>query len=584
MDLYHRRITYRTAFPLHHPLHILAGVAAFLVLCLGSTWAQMDHTHEIIRDKIEQLRLLKTLKIGEASVASTIVLPDFYERREFRPAWNKRSSVDDLFRAIRDSAADGLDPQDYHLTTLERLHHALDENHTPMPATRADFDILLTDAVVRLGYHLMFGKVDPERLDPSWNMSRDINGFEPAVVIQRALDSEALYQAIDDEKPTHAFYSDLKAALAQYRAIKTIGGWSRIPAGPPLKLGMHDNRIPTLRRRLIATGDLASRSSDSSSSYDTELVEAVKIFQRRHGLTADGTITPGVLAALNVPVEERIQQLLVNLERGRWVLHNLGSTFLVVNVAGYHAYFVKDGQMAWQGRAQVGRPYRQTPTFKAEMTYLVFNPNWTVPPTIFRQDYLPSLKQDPGYARRKGLKVVDRAGRVVDPGQVDWSRYSANNSPYLLRQDPGPRNSLGRVKFIFPNDHAVFLHDTPNQALFKKTERAFSSGCIRVENALELAQLVLNDDGEWNRKAIDRVVGSGKLRTVVLHEPIPVLLLYWTAWVDSDGRVNFRHDLYGRDKLVQQGLSSGFRFRRRPIISVPAESSQVISMDDRHID
>jgi murein L,D-transpeptidase YcbB/YkuD len=584
MDLDHRRSTQRKAFPLHHPLHILGGVAALLVLCLSSAWAQIDHTHEIIREKIEQLRLLKTLKIGEASIASTIVVPDFYERREFRPAWDKRSSVDDLFRAIRDSEADGLDPRDYHLTTLERLRHALDGNRTPMPAMLADFDILLTDAVVRLGYHLMFGKVDPERLDPSWNMSRDINGFEPAVIIQQALDADALYQAIDDEKPTQAFYRDLKAALAQYRTIKAAGGWPRIPAGPPLKLGMHDNRIPTLRRRLIVTGDLALRPSDSSSVFDTELAEAVKVFQRRHGLSADGTVGPTVLAALNVPVEERIQQLLVNLERGRWVLHNLGSTFLVVNVAGYHAYYVKDGEMVWQGRAQVGRPYRQTPTFKAEMTYLVFNPNWTVPPTIFSQDYLPSLKQDPGYAQRKGLKLVDRGGRVVDPAQVNWSRYSPNNSPYLLRQDPGPRNSLGRVKFIFPNDHAVFLHDTPNQALFKKTERAFSSGCIRVENALELAQLLLNDDGEWNRKAIDRVVGSGKLRTVVLHEPIPVLLLYWTAWVGSDGRVNFRHDLYDRDKLVQQGLASGFRFRKRPIISVPVESSQAISMDGRSME
>jgi murein L,D-transpeptidase YcbB/YkuD len=584
MDLYHRRITHRKAYLLHHPLYILGGVAALLVLCLSSAWAQIDHTHEIIREKIEQLRLLKTLKIDEASIASTIVVPDFYERRAFRPAWGKRSSVDDLFRAIRDSEADGLDPGDYHLTTLERLRHALDGNPRPMPATLADFDILLTDAVVRLGYHLMFGKVDPERIDPSWNMSRDINGFEPAVVIQQALDSDALYQTIDYEKPTHAFYSDLKASLARYRAIKAAGGWSRVPAGPPLKLGMHDNRIPALRRRLIVTGDLASKSSESSSSYDAELTEAVKIFQRRHGLTVDGTITPDVLAALNVPVEERIQQLLVNLERGRWVLHNLGSTFLMVNVAGYHAHYVKDGQIVWQGRAQVGKPYRQTPSFKAEMTYLVFNPHWTVPPTIFSQDYLPSLKQDPGYAQRKGLKVVDRAGRVIDPGRVDWSRYSANNSPYLLRQDPGPRNSLGRVKFIFPNDHAVFLHDTPNKALFKKTERAFSSGCIRVENALELAQLVLNDDDEWNRKAIDKVVDSGKLRTVVLHEPIPVLLLYWTAWVDSDGRVNFRHDLYDRDKLVREGLTSGFRFRKRPIISVPVESSQAVSMDGPYME
>jgi L,D-transpeptidase YcbB len=584
MDSHQCRTMHRQVYPLHPLLHILGRVAALLVLCLSPAWGQTDHTQVILREKIEQLRLFETLKIGEASIVSTIVVPDFYERRAFRLAWEKRSSVDDLLRAIRDSEADGLDPQDYHLVTLERLRAALDASPTPMPAMWADFDIVLTDALLRLGYHLMFGKVDPERLDPSWNMSRDINGFEPAVIMQQALDSDLLYQAIDNEKPTHAFYSELKAALAQYRAIKAAGGWPKIPAGPPLKLGMLDNRIPTLRRRLIITGDLAANPSDSSATFDPALAEAVKVFQRRHGLPASGTVTPEVLAALNVPVEERIQQLLVNLERGRWVVHHLGSTFLVVNVAAYHAYFMKDGQMVWQGRAQVGRPYRQTPTFKAEMTNLVFNPNWTVPRTMFSEDFLPSLKRDPGYAQRKGLKVIDRAGKVVDASQVDWSRYSANNSPYLLRQDPGPRNSLGRVKFIFPNDHAVFLHDTPNQALFNKTKRAFSSGCIRVENALELARLLLNDDGAWNRKAIDRAVGSGKTRTVALQEPVPVLLLYWTAWVGPDGRVNFRHDLYSRDKLVQQGLASGFRFRKRPVVSVPIDTSQSISLQGQMVE
>jgi len=164
--------------------------------------------------------------------------------------------------------------------------------------------------------------------------------------------------------------------------------------------------------------------------------------------------------------------------------------------------------------------------------------------------------------------VIDRAGRVIDPGQVDWSHYSPNHSPYLLRQDAGPRNALGRVKFIFPNDHTIFLHDTPNQTLFDKNERAFSSGCIRVENAIDLADLVLHNDAGWDRKAIDRAIELGKTRTVFLQEPIPVFLLYWTAWVDADGRVNFRHDLYGRDTLVQKGLASDFRFRKRPVIGV----------------
>jgi murein L,D-transpeptidase YcbB/YkuD len=567
---------------LGRPLCLLSGVVALLVLGVSIAAAEIDHTQEIIREKVEQLRLFKSLKIGDASVASSIVLPDFYARREFKLAWVKHTAIQDLFRAIRESEADGLDPRDYHLATLESLRRGVEAS--PTPAMLADFDILLTDALIRLSYHLMFGKVDPERLDPSWNMSREINGVDPVVTIQLALDSESLYQAIDREKPKHAFYTELKAALATYRMIKAAGGWPRLPSGPSLTPGMYDERLPTLRRRLSLTGDLAPRAADHSQMFDGALVEAVKTFQRRHGLAADGALGRETLAALNVPVEERIQQLRVNLERGRWILHNLGSTFIVVNVAGYHSYYVKDGQRVWQGRAQVGRPLRQTPSFKAEMTYLVFNPTWTVPPTILAQDYLPSLKQDPGFVHRKGLKVIDRAGRAVEPWQIDWSRYSASYSPYLLRQDPGPRNALGRVKFIFPNDHAIFLHDTPNQKLFDRTTRAFSSGCIRVENALDLARLLLDDEAQWSRKSIDRVIGSGKTRTVSLHAPVPVLLLYWTAWVGPDGRVNFGHDLYDRDKLVQKGLAGDFRFRKRPVFEVPPPSAESIAMDGRDVD
>ena len=560
-------------------LCLLGCVTAFLALGLGIASAESDPSQESVREKVEQIRLYKSLKIGDASIASSTVVPDFYERRGFQLAWVKRSSIEDLFRAIRESEEDGLDPRDYHLAALEQLRLGLAASPTATPAMLADFDILLTDALVRLGYHLMFGKVDPERLEPSWNMSRELIGYEPAVIIQQALDSESLYRAIDREKPTHAFYTELKAALAAYRAIKAAGGWPQVPSGPPLKPGMSDERVPTLRRRLSLTGDLAAQFADHSRVFDGALVEAMKAFQRRHGLAADGVLGRETLAALNVPVEERIQQLLVNLERERWVVHALGSTFIVVNVAGYNSYFIKDGRMVWQGRAQVGRPYRQTPSFKSELTYLVFNPTWTVPPTILAQDYLPILKQDPSYVQRKGLKVIDRTGRAVEPRQVDWSHYSSSYSPYLLRQAPGPKNALGRVKFIFPNDHAVFLHDTPNQKLFDRSERAFSSGCIRVENALDLAGLLLNDEGQWNRKAIDRVIESGRTRTVYLHEPVPVLLLYWTAWVGPDGQVNFGHDLYDRDRLVQKGLASDFRFRKRPVFEAPRANPASIAMD-----
>jgi murein L,D-transpeptidase YcbB/YkuD len=541
------------------------------MLSLNHAAAQLGPVEEILRERTEQLRALKSLKIGEAHVTSALVVPDFYERRQFQQAWKRSAAVEELLHSIHDSEAEGLDPRDYHLSALERLRRELETTATPAPAASADFDILLTDALVRLTYHLIFGKVDPERLDPHWNLSREINDFEPSVIIQRvqqALDSPSLYQALEDEKPKHPFYSELKAALARYRAIKAAGGWPQIPAGPTLKLGMQDQRIPLLRRRLIITGDLSPTTADQVLFYDSAIEGVVKSFQQRHGFTADGALGPTTLAALNVRVEARIQQLRANLERARWVLHNLGDTHIVVNVAAYYAYYMRYGEILWQGRTMVGKPYRQTPLFKAEMTYVVFNPTWTVPPTILAEDYLPALRRDPGYLSSKGLKVVDRAGRVVNSSHIDWAQYSPKHSPYMLRQDPGPRNALGRVKFMFPNDHAVYLHDTPSKALFNRTDRAFSSGCIRVENALELAKLVLDGDEAWDQRAIDRVLRSGKTRNVFLHEPIPILLLYWTAWVGADGRVNFRHDLYDRDKAVQRELANGFRFRKRHLGTV----------------
>jgi L,D-transpeptidase YcbB len=572
----HRRQSIRlNAGPIDRFVCTLCGFLMFAMLSLNHAAAQLDPLEEIIRERTDQLRALKSLQIGEAHVTPALVIPDFYERRQFQQAWRRSSAVEELLRAIHDSEADGLDPRDYHLSALERLRRELEAAPAPTPAVRADFDILLTDALVRLMYHLIFGKVDPERLDPYWNLSREIDGFEPSVIIQRvqqALDSDSLYQALDNEKPKHPFYNDLKAALATYRAIKAAGGWPQIPAGPTLKLGMQDQRLPLLRRRLIITGDLAPRISDQTLFYDSTVEAAVKSFQQRHGFTADGNLGPTTLAALNVRVEARIQQLRANLERARWVLHNMGDTYIVVNVAAFYAYYMKHGEYIWQGRTMVGKPYRQTPLFKAEMTYVVFNPTWTVPPTILAEDYLPALRRDPGYLSSKGLKVVDRAGRVVNPSQIDWAQYSPKHSPYMLRQDPGPKNALGRVKFMFPNDHAVYLHDTPSKALFSRTDRAFSSGCIRVENALELAKLVLNGEGEWDQGAIDRVLRSGKTRNVLLHEPIPVLLLYWTSWVDPDGRVNFRHDLYDRDKAVQRELANGFRFRKRHLRTVPLYS------------
>ena len=529
--------------------------------------AQDDGIREALKSRVEALRKTSRLEVRGSRIASVIVLPQFYERRGFRRAWEPRT-IDQLVRAISDAEADGLDPNDYHQQLLDRLRAEVAATRQPAAALLADYDLLLTDALIRLGYHLMFGKVDPERIDPNWNMSRQLHGFEPAVVIQRELDAGDVYEALEREKPSHPFYTGLKRELARYRQIQAAGGWAGLPSGPALRVGADDPRMPTLRRRLQATGDLAKGPNDNSTRYDSALAASVRNFQARIGADDDGVLGEGTRSALNVPVAERIRQIRLNLERGRWVLHDLDSTFVVVNIAGYSVAYVRGGQTVWRSRAVVGLPYRSTPVFRDSIRYLDFNPTWTVPPGILARDMLPRLKRGGVRALPEGMRVLNRSGRVVDASGINWSKYSAKSFPYVLRQDPGPANALGRVKFMFPNKYLVYLHDTPGRELFDESARAFSSGCIRIQRPFELADLLLADRN-WNSDSTARTLATRRTRTVRLRRPVPVLLLYWTAWVDDQSRVNFRPDIYGRDARLARALDEPFRFRIRPVVPRP---------------
>jgi murein L,D-transpeptidase YcbB/YkuD len=348
-------------------------------------------------------------------------------------------------------------------------------------------------------------------------------------------------------------YERFKTALADYRAIEANGGWPSVPAGPTLQPGAVDERVPTLAARLAVTGDLPAAAAPYGTLYDEPLAAAVRRFQGRHGLAADAAVGPATLAALNVPVATRVEQLRVSLERARWVFYDPDSEFLVVNVAGFQLYHVRRGEILWRTRVQVGQPFRQTPIFRAEMTYLVVNPTWTVPPTVFRNDILPAVRRNPAYLASRNIDVFDARGAAVDPGTVDWS---GRNPPYRLVQRPGPDNALGRIKFMFPNEHAVYLHDTPSRDLFSRDSRAFSSGCIRVENPLELAEQLL---GERGRARLEARIASGRTETVFLDNPMTVMLLYWTAEVDAGGRVSFFPDVYQRDASVLAALAEPFQ-------------------------
>jgi murein L,D-transpeptidase YcbB/YkuD len=290
----------------------------------------------------------------------------------------------------------------------------------------------------------------------------------------------------------------------------------------------------------------------------------VRSFQERHQLTADSEVGPATLDELNVPVEGRITQIRVNLERGRHVLHEISDDDLViVDIAGYELRYVQDRKVTWTSRVQVGQPYRQTPIFKSAIDHIVINPTWTVPPGILDKDILPAVRKDPAYLARRGLEVFDRNGRRIDPASINWARYTGNSFPYFLRQAAGPTNALGRVKIMFPNPYLVYLHDTPSRSLFEKDTRAFSSGCIRVEKPFELVERLLADPA-WDAPALQKAVDSGETRTVRLDRPVRLLLIYWTVDEDDDGRVMFRQDVYDRDPPLARALNDRFAFGSRP--------------------
>jgi len=518
--------------------------------------AQVESANIILEEKIDELWTTGKLKIGFADIASKHWLPDLYERNDFKLLWQNPQNVADLLEDIGGIADDGLNAEDYHLSQLLVLKLLLDGQESPDPALLADYDILLTDSLVRLCYHIQFGKVDPESLDPAWNMTRRVRNANPVAAIEKRLRTGTLARGLKNIRPEIDYYDLLKAVLKKYRAIQDTGGWESISGNRTLKPGTTDQLVSRLRQRLTITGQYQGAAGDSDL-YDEELEMAVKRFQYQHRLVEDGIVGKKTWAALNIPVKKIIEQIRVNLERARWVFHKLPESYIAVDIAGFRAYHFDGITPSWSSKVQVGKPFRKTPVFKSKIKYIVFNPTWTVPPTILQKDILPKIKKNPDYLSEMKISVIDRKGRTVDPHSVDWSQYS-KTIPYTLRQEPGPHNALGRIKFIFPNKYFIYLHDTPSRSLYGRQDRAFSSGCIRVEKNIELAQLLLNDPAKWNRDSIQELIDSNITQRVNLSKPKPVMLLYVTIWFDENDNFIFKKDVYNRDRQVLDGLNEEF--------------------------
>jgi murein L,D-transpeptidase YcbB/YkuD len=354
----------------------------------------------------------------------------------------------------------------------------------------------------------------------------------------------------DTRPPANRQFALLSKALAEYRAIEQAGGWPQIPGGAVLSPGVRDSRVELLRNRLRLSGDFRAEMQADPWFFDTGVNEALRRHQARHGLPATGVLDERTREALNVPAGPRADQLAVTLERWRWLPEDLGTRYAWVNTAAATLHLFENGARVLAMRTIVGHPSRPTPSLASEIRQVIFNPTWSVPYTIAVEDLLPRQQEDPAYLARHRFRVLpgaDPAGAEIDPARIDWARLSRGNFPYRLRQDAGPGNSLGRIKLVMDNPFDIYLHDTPERGLFGLTSRTLGSGCIRLEDARALATLLVAAESDWSAEDTARRIDSGGTSAVSLRRPLPIYVVYLTAWVDDDGTVNFRRDLYGRD-------------------------------------
>ena len=462
-------------------------------------------------------------------------LKAFYQQQDWMPVWASESGrLQALHGQLQLLADDGLNPNRYPVAM------------TPPQEGELCADIDISRYYLQALQDLHFGRLLQSHFEPLWRADDTPRDRQTELLAIAVPGMHDLRAAFDLARPHLAQYQNLRQLYAAQR-LKALPRWQSVGSGPLLRPAMEDKRVPDLALRLYSEGYLADYIATPGNAYDAVLVEAVKNFQTRHSLQADGVVGPGTIAELNISPLARRDQLRVNLERFRWLAQDLEPNGLLVNVAAAELTLYQGGKPVWQTRTQVGRAERQTPLLKSRVTRLTLNPTWTVPPTIWKEDKLPAIRKDQTFLSRQNLQVLDANGQPLAAADIDWD----NPGNILLRQDAGPRNPLGQMVIRFPNPFSVYLHDTPSKALFDKGPRAFSSGCVRVEHPMQLRDLLLTPA---ERARTETLLATGTTHEFRLAAPVPILMTYWTVQVDSAGHVRYSPDIYSRDGALLAGL------------------------------
>jgi len=521
--------------------------------------ASKDAYHGIFTEYLERgpATVLDLEAHGRSSTDIDKSLSDLYQGNGLQPFWIKNGKPDsraaDILAVLDDADSHGLDPESYY---VNKIHKFWDGKDT---ASLVKLDILLTVGMMRYVADQLEGRIEPREIDPKlFAAARDAE-IDWDVLKQEAFEAPDMKAFLEQQAPPFLQYRELRKKLSEYRQIASKGEWPTIPEGKTLKPDEEDQRVIIVRQRLAATGELSTKNM-SSAVFDESLVEDVKRFQDRYNLNSDGVVGKQTLAVMNVSIADRIEQIIINMERYRWLKRFKDERMVVVNIAGFRALAGKPGKFDLTMRVIVGKTYHATPVFSDSIKYIEFNPFWNLPASIARNSTLPKLKKDPLYLQKNNMRIFqgwEEGAPELDSTTMDWSNISAKDmNRYHVRQDPGPNNALGTLKIMFPNKYSVYLHDTPTHSLFEQDRRAFSHGCIRMSQPAEMAAWVLGGEEKgWNLERIDEIIKSQKRQVVNLEVPVPVYILYRTAFVNQeDNTLYFYEDIYGRDKLLAKAL------------------------------
>ena len=498
-------------------------------------------------------------------------LPVIYAQTGLHPLWvstdGPGKKAETLLAVLKNSALDGLVPEQYNVHRITSLWNRRTAEEL------MDLDILLTLSFILYAHDAQNGRVHSEKPKPVLIKSEEAPAFDALALIETALSSPDLKQFLTTLLPQHKYYKNLRAALPRYRVLAAAGGWPPVTPGKSIHPGEQDPRIPAIGKRLWLEGFLHSATPESLV-FDETLVQAVSEFQLRHGLATDGVIGKDTIGAMNIPVEKKIRQIIINLERWRSNTHDLGKKYVLVDIGGFVLEAIEEDRVMLEMAVIVGTPRHKTPVFSDQIQYIDINPFWNIPTSIARNEILVDLRKDPHYLTSNNIRIFSdwtSEAKEINPRSINWKEVSPNKiSHFKLRQDPGKLNALGSLKFVFPNTYNVYMHDTPAQNLFQRSTRAFSHGCIRLSKPVTLAEFLLGGvEKGWSSEQIIEKIGTGKRTVIRLPTPLPVHITYQTTKGDQNGLASFHPDIYDLDQQLEQIL-----FNEEQTDSTISESEQ----------